>query len=310
MKYARILMAAATELWAMDEMKLAVIIDFLAMQAAGGKLDAAEIEARIGKGREETVARQQGGVGILPLRGVIANRINMTGNISGGGGTSCEQFSAMLQAALRDDQVKAIVLDVDSPGGTVSGTDELSAQIFNARGQKPIVAHVNATAASAAYWIASAADEVVVTPSGAVGSVGVFSVHEDISAALEKAGIKRTLISAGEHKGEGVNFMPLADDTKAHVQQLVDEANSVFIKTLARNRNVSQAAVRDNFGKGRLVSAAAAVDRGMADSVGTLEDTLQRFGASLYGIPAASRKATSAYAPERMKRALALREAR
>jgi signal peptide peptidase SppA len=304
MKYARILLAAASELWAMQPEKLQAMLDLLAMQAAGGKFNAEEIAARIGKGEEQAVAKREGAIGILPLRGVIGNRLNLVGNISGGGGASCEQFGAMLRAAMADDQVKAVVLDVDSPGGTAAGADELSAQIFAARGGKPIVAHVNATAASAAYWIASAADEVVLTPSGSVGSIGVFGVHDDISAALEKAGVKKTLIGEPEFKGEGANFLPLSDAAKEYQRAQVKEVYGTFVAALARNRKATLSAVRENYGQGRMLLAPAALAAGMIDRIGTLDETLRRFGASLEPPPTPGRKAL---APARERRALGLR---
>lgn len=307
MKYLHILAAAAAELWAMHPEKLAAIVDLLAMQAFGGKFSAEEIEARITNQRAHDVAKADGAVAILPLRGVIANRMGMMDDVSGG--TSSERFGAQLQAALADPAIKAIVLDVDSVGGAVSGSTELSAMLYGARGTKPIVAQVNATAASAAYWIASACDEVAVTPSGAVGSIGVLGVHDDLSKAMEKAGVARTLVSAGKYKIEGHPFAPLEDDARAAMQARIDDAYATFVRDVARNRNVTLSAVRDGFGQGRMVDAETAVREGMADRVGTMQDTLQRFGASLYPPVKASPKSVSktrAFALQRERRALDL----
>lgn len=300
MKYAHILAAVTEERWAMREAKLQEILSFLEAQASGIKFSAEEIEARITKTREQEIARADGSVAILPLRGVIANRMSMMGDISGG--TSSEGFGRAFQTALRDSAVKAIVLDVDSPGGAVSGSEELSSMIFAARGQKPIVAHVNANAASAAYWIASAADEMVVTPTGAVGSIGVFGVHDDMSAALEKIGIKKTIIKAGKYKAEGNPFQPLGEDTAARMQARVDAAYDMFVRAVSRNRNVSLATVREGYGQGDMVDAGPAVEQGMADRIGTLEETLQRFGATAIA-PTQKRRS---FAIEREKRALAI----
>jgi ClpP class serine protease len=179
--------------------------------------------------------------------------------------------------------------------------------IHDARGTKPIVAQVNATAASAAYWIASAADETAVTPSARVGSVGVIWSHQDASKAMKKEGVKTTLITAKDspYKSEGHPFGPLGDEAAAHVQREVDEAGARFVKAVARNRNVSQGHVRDNFGKGRMLDADRAVAAGMADHVATMHQTLQRFGAGLY--PSAPAPAgRRAFAAEREKRALQL----
>lgn len=300
MKYAHILMAVTEERWALREDKLQAILDFLAMQASGVKFTAEEVSARISKDEEKAVARQEGAVAILPLRGVIANRMSMMEDVSGG--MSAEGFGRQFQSALRSDGVKAIVIDTDSPGGAVSGSDELSSMVYNARGQKPIIAHVNATAASAAYWIASAADEIVVTPTGSVGSIGVFGVHDDVSAALEKVGIKKTLISAGKLKVSGNRYQPLDEEAHALIQARVDEGYAMFVAAVARNRNVAESVVREGFGQGGMVGATEAVRLGMADRVATLEETLQRFGASQFA-PAAKRRA---FAPERERRALDL----
>lgn len=293
MRYAHILMAVAAEIWALDPHKLDQVVAFLALQAAGEKLPD-DLVARITRQTEQAVSRKDGSVAVLSLRGVIANRMNMMSDISGG--TSSEGFGRMFDAAVADETVKAIILDVDSPGGAVSGTDELSAKIFAARGRKPIVAHVNATAASAAYWIATAADEMVLAPSAEVGSIGVYGVHDDLSAALEKMGVKKTIIAAGEYKAEGNPFGPLSEAAIAHRMERVNAYHDQFIRAVARNRGVTQSAVREGFGKGRMVMAQAAIGAGMADSIATLDETIARF------VAAPKRKLAAA----REKRALAL----
>ncbi|TAM96307.1 MAG: S49 family peptidase [Rhizobiaceae bacterium] len=301
MKYAHILLAVTEERWAIEPTKMQAILDFLADQASGVKYSAEEIEARLTQKAEREVSRQDGQIAILPLRGVIANRMSLMDDFSGG--TSSEGFGKAFQAAMRDDGVKAIVLDVDSPGGAVSGTDELSSMIYQARGQKPIIAQVNARSASAAYWIASAADEMVVTPTGSVGSIGVIGLHEDVSGAMDKLGVKKTIISAGKYKAEGNPYEPLGDDTRARIQSKIDAAYDMFVRAVARNRGVNMSAVRDGFGEGDMVDAEPAVSMGMADRIGTMEDTLNRFGASQYGAPQNKRRA---FAIEREKRALTL----
>lgn len=296
MKYAHILMAVASECWAIDPDKLDQIVAFLALQASGEKLSAEEVEARITRQAERDVQRRSGDVAILPLRGVIANRMNMMSEISGG--TSSESFGKMFDMAVADSGVKAIILDTESPGGVVTGTDELSSKIYDARGKKPIIAHVNGYAASAAYWIATAADEVVMTASAEVGSIGVIGVHDDVSAALEKMGVKKTIFKAGKFKGEGNSFGPLSEEAMAYRQQQADSYYDDFVRAVARNRGVSMSAVRDGFGQGRMVRADAAIAEGMANSIATLDETITRFS----GVAAPRRK----LAAEREKRALTL----
>ncbi|CDP51982.1 Signal peptide peptidase A (SppA), a serine protea se [Devosia sp. DBB001] len=281
MKYAHVLMAVHEELWAMREDKLQAILDFLDAQAEGTKFSSSEIEARIGQRTERQVAQADGDVVVLPLHGVIANRMSMFDDISGG--TSSEAFARSFQMALRSSTAKAIIIDANTPGGAVSGSAELSEMVFKARGTKPIIAHVNATCASAGYWICSAADEIVVTPTGSVGSIGVLAVHTDVSGALEQAGVKKSIIKAGTLKAEGNPYGPLSEDARGRIQASVDAAYDMFVSDVARNRGASVEAVRNGFGRGGMVDAADAVKQGMADRVGTLEETLQRFGVTLYG---------------------------
>jgi capsid assembly protease len=132
-------------------------------------------------------------------------------------------------------------------------------------------------AASAAYWICSAADEIVVTPSGSVGSIGVIAAHEDISKALDKEGIKVTLMGAGKYKTEANPFEPLSDAAKQELQGRLNEFYGMFTKAVGRNRGVGAYAVQNGFGEGRMVSAQQAVKEGMADRVATLDATLARF---------------------------------
>jgi len=181
---------------------------------------------------------------------------------------------------MQDARVKAIIFDVDSPGGSVEGVTELASEIYNARKKKPSIAVANAQAASAAYWLASAAGELVVTPSGQVGSIGVYVAHQDESKALENEGVRITLISAGKYKTEGNPSEPLADEARAAIQSKVDDYYTMFVKGVAQNRGSTQAAVRDGYGQGRMVLASQAVKLNMADRVATLDDVLARYGAS------------------------------
>jgi signal peptide peptidase SppA len=151
---------------------------------------------------------------------------------------------------------------------------ELAEEIRSARGKKPIIAVSNASMASAAYWIGSAASELVVTPSGQVGSIGVFSIHEDHSKQLAEEGVAVTLIRAGKYKTEGNPFEPLSDEARAAVQGEVDRYYSLFTRDVAKGRRVDVEAVRNGFGQGRMVNAQDALKLGMVDRVATLDDVL------------------------------------
>ena len=183
-------------------------------------------------------------------------------------------MARQFRAAMADPDIGRVILDVDSPGGQVGGVEELAREIYQARGQKPVTAIANGLAASAAYWIATAADEFVVTPSGQVGSIGVFGMHQDVSAALEKDGVKVTMVSAGKYKTEGNPFEPLTDEARAAMQGMIDEYYSLFVDAVARNRGVDAAAVRGGFGEGRVVTAQAAVRLGMAARVAPFDEVV------------------------------------
>ena len=277
MKYARILTAFGAEPWAMDPEKLAVVADFLLFKAHGGTVPMDEV-AKISASRSTDIARQEGAVALIPVQGILAPKMDMVMEMSGG--MSYGGIQGALHAALSNDAVKAIVLDIDSPGGSVPGAQELAAEIRSLRGgAKPIVAQVNHTMASAAYWLGSQADEVVVSPSGRAGSIGVYTVHDDISAALAEAGIRRTYISAGENKVEGNESEPLSGSAKAFIEERVKRSYDRFVADVASGRKTSRKDVLENFGQGRMFFAEELVDKGMADTVATLSETLARFGA-------------------------------
>ncbi len=272
--------------WAILPSKLAEIVAVAERHAAGLQLSAEEVAAVKAAARKPD-ARAAGAVAVLPLFGSIFPRANLMTEMSGA--TSAERFGAVFRSALADPSVVALVLDVDSPGGAVQGVPELADLIYGARGQKPIVAVADHLAASAAYWIATAADEVMVTPSGEVGSIGVFAAHEDVSRALDQQGVTVNLISAGKYKTEGSPYAPLGDEARAAIQARVDDYYNAFTKSVARGRGVSVADVRGGFGEGRVVGAAEAVRLGMADKVGTLDDAIVRAARMARSTPAAAR---------------------
>lgn len=280
MKYAHIVNEIFRKPWAILPEKLHVMAELVALRASGEKLTEEEIRMRIGaqsieaaKGRGGT---SYGNVAVLQVYGVISQRMSLMTEISGG--TSAEQITKQLRAALADPNVGSIVLDVDSPGGGVEGVPELASEILDARVKKKIIAVANTLAASAAYWLASCASELVVAPSGQVGSIGVFTAHEDLSQALEKEGVKVSMVSAGKFKTEGNPYEPLSDEGRAALQTKVDAFYEMFIKAVAKGRGVAQADVRGGFGQGRMLLAQDAVKEGMADRVATLDQTLARLG--------------------------------
>lgn len=221
------------------------------------------------------------GIAVLPLYGVVTQRGNMVDDISGPGSTSTQKFTSALRQVLADDTVGQILIDIDSPGGSVYGVAELATEIVKARAQKPVVAVANSLAASAAYWIGCSAGEFYVTPGGEVGSIGVWQAHFDYSKALEEEGVKPTLISAGKFKVEGNPYVPLDPEAQAFMQSRVDDYYNAFIKAVAKGRGVSVADVRDGMGEGRVLGADAALAAKMVDGIATFDDVLAKMQKSV-----------------------------
>jgi len=171
---------------------------------------------------------------------------------------------------------------------------ELAAEVRAARGNgKPIVAVADTLAASAGYWLASQADEVVVTPSGSVGSIGVYAIHQEASRMLDAEGITTTIISAGPHKSEGNEFEPLTDEARDDIQSRVDTSYAQFLADVAAGRRVPVESVERDYGGGRVFPARKAYEAGMVDRVETLAQVVQRLGSA-----AGRRRALSAEAGE------------
>ncbi|MFM2239671.1 MAG: hypothetical protein RJA69_1045 [Pseudomonadota bacterium] len=216
------------------------------------------------------------GIAVLPLYGVVTQRGNMVDDISGPGSTSTQKFTSALRQVLADDTVGQILIDIDSPGGSVYGVAELATEIVKARAQKPVVAVANSLAASAAYWIGCSASEFYVTPGGEVGSIGVWQAHFDYSKALEEEGVKPTLISAGKFKVEGNPYVPLDLEAQAFMQSRVDDYYNAFIKAVAKGRGVTVADVQGGMGEGRVLGADAALAAKMVDGIATFDDVLAK----------------------------------
>lgn len=213
-----------------------------------------------------------GSAAVIPIHGTITPRPSVFADWSGG--TSAEQIGRGVDAAAADPNVTALVLDIDSPGGSVFGLPETAGKIRAARKLKPVHAVANHMAASAAYWLGSQATDLAVTPGGQVGSVGVLWAHTDYSKAEEMAGQKTTYIHAGENKVEGAPEFPLSEGAAAEMQRVVNEYYAMFVADVARGRGVSAVKVEKDFGQGRMRLATEATEYRMADRTATLEQVV------------------------------------
>lgn len=221
-------------------------------------------------------ATRRDDVAILNVAGPLFKRANLFTEFSGA--TSYDILRRDLQAALDDPGIHGILLSVDSPGGEVHGTDELAKAIFAARGVKPIHAYVSGLGASAAYWIASAADRVIVSDAALLGSIGVVMGMTDTSKRDEARGVKafQFVSSQSPDKRPDLN----TDEGRSRIQSTVDALADVFIAAVAKHRAVKPEKVTSEFGRGGVLVGAAAVAVGMADAVGTFESALEALSSS------------------------------
>lgn len=259
--------------WAITPHRLLEIHAIYAAHLRGESIDIAAVEKRLGRplANDHRSYEVRDGVAILPVEGVIAKRMNLFSQISGG--VSTQLLQRELAAALDDRDVHSIILQVDSPGGTVDGTQTLANAVLAARNQKRIVTLASGTMASAAYWIGSAASAAyIVDGTTSVGSIGVVTTHTDVSGAEAARGVKTTEISAGKYKRIASQYGPLSDEGRQSIQDQLDYLYSLFVGAVAQHRNVSEEQVVADMADGRVFVGQRAVDAGLVDGILTLDD--------------------------------------
>ena len=211
------------------------------------------------------------GIYVLPIHGTLVQRTAGLDALSGL--TSYQSIARRLDAALADEAVRGIVLDIDSPGGEAAGVFDLADQIVAARARKPIWAVANDAAFSAAYALASAASRLFLTRTAGVGSIGVIALHVDQSQRDARAGLTYTPIHAGARKNDGSPHAPLSDEARGSIQTEVNRLYELFVLTVADQRGLTADAVRQT--EAALYFGQDALDAGLADRIGTLGDAVR-----------------------------------
>lgn len=219
----------------------------------------------------------QNGVAVIPVDGTLVHKNAALNPVSGMQGY--DGIEAKLAGAMADPEVRGIMLDINSPGGEVSGVKDLATKI--SASTKPVWAHANELAASAAYWLACAADQLIVTETAEVGSVGVLVAHADHSEQMKDDGVKVTLIHSGANKVDGNPYEPLPDGVRDQWQAQIDDLRGMFASAVAAGRGMDVQAVLDT--EARLYRGAAAVSAGLADAVMPFSDALTEFSITLSG---------------------------
>jgi signal peptide peptidase SppA len=279
--------SACSQPWAITPDALRTL---LTIADRGGDIEALQRKAgdRLANTRQVTI--RSNGVAVVPITGTIFRYANLLTDISGA--TSTQVLATDITTALDNPAVRAIVLDINSPGGQAEGIAELARAINAGTARKPITAYIGGTGASAAYWLAAAATEIVVDRTALVGSIGVVAAVRDERQKDERAGVRKAEIVSSASPKKRLD--PFSEEGASEMQKVVDALASVFIVDVAAYRGVGISTVKDNFGQGGVLVGQAAVAAGMVDRLGDLESTIARLGT---GGPSVSRSQASTPAP-------------
>jgi signal peptide peptidase SppA len=259
-----------TSAWAIVPDKLQEIQAIYATHLRGDKIDLAALEARLGRplaNDQQEYTLRDGGVAVLAIDGVISPKANLFTQVSGG--VSAQMTLRQVQSLHADPRVRAAVLDIDSPGGSVFGIPAVAAAIRALGQDKPLVAVSSGTMASAAYWWGSAANAVFVSGlTDHLGSIGVVGTH----SYQPRTGLQTTEITAGRYKRMASPNQPLSEEGRAYLQAQVDEIYRVFVDAVAEHRGVSADEVLQHMADGRTFIGQQALDAGLADGVATVDE--------------------------------------
>lgn len=272
------LLELLTSPWALQPQMLHEMLGVYATHLRGDKIDIAAIEARLQRplaNDQQEYTLREGGIAVLPVEGVLAPKANLFTRVSGG--ASAQMLTRQAESAIADPRVRALVLAIDSPGGSVFGSPEFAQAVFELSQTKPIVAVSDGLLASAAYWIGSAANAVYISgPTVNVGSIGVVATHAYNPRSAEGL----TEITAGRYKRIASENAPLTEEGRAHMQARVDHLYGVFIEAVAKHRGTDAATVIEHMADGRVFIGQQAIDAGLVDGVATVDQIVEQLAAN------------------------------
>ncbi len=264
-----------TSPWAIMPEKLLELQAVYAVHFRGEKIDIAAVEASLGRplsNEQQEYQVRDGGIAVLNIAGVMANKANMFTRVSGG--ASAQMLTQQVSSMRADPRVRGVVLDFDTPGGSVFGIPAMAAEIRALASEKPTVSVSTGMMASAGYWTGSAANAVYISgETDYIGSIGVVATH---SYNPRETGPKTTEITAGKYKRMASDNAPLTQEGKAYIQQQVDQIYGAFVDAVATNRRVSASAVLENMADGRIFIGQQAINAGLVDGIATVETMVER----------------------------------
>ncbi len=255
--------------WMMHTPQMESLYDLIMSENITFEPETVDMEART---QSERDAESDAGISQLTAGGVLI--VELEGTMMRGessfGGASTVQIRRILRNAATDSKVKAVLIEADTPGGTVAGTDELAQEIRNFSAIKPIHTHVGNLLASAGCWACFQTDRVTATRMSEIGSLGTVAVVHDMSGAAEKEGIKVHVVSTGPHKGAFTPGSEVTPEQLADLQATVDKFNTFFKAAVSEGRGMPMDAV-DKLFDGRVHIAGDALKLGLIDGIGSIE---------------------------------------
>jgi protease IV len=215
------------------------------------------------------------GVAIIRINGTIAAGKSSSGFTSAT--TGSESIIDQIDKALKSDDARAIVLRINSPGGSAAGSEEVYAKLMSIRGKKPIIVSMGDVAASGGYYIASAADEIYCNGGTTTGSIGVINSHMDLSGLMKKVGVTSENITSGKYKDMGSPTRPLTADERGLLKKMIDDIYNQFVDAVAKGRNMPRGKVL-KIADGRVFSGRQAKALGLVDEIGGMDKAVEKAG--------------------------------
>jgi signal peptide peptidase SppA len=246
----------------------------MSAKVEGGKVEVTDYVASVSSRNEDREWEQDGSLAIIPVTGSLQKRSRFFNS-----GMTYAKLRAMVNEALEDPGIEAVLLDIDSPGGTADGLTGLSDFLAEAARQKPLYAFADGQACSAAYWIACLAKEIAAPPEGYLGSIGVRTLHIDYSESARQRGVRVTHLAMGEFKTAGNSDEPLSEPARAYIMGHLEGLYNLFVDAVALNRGLDPQTVRDT--QARVYLASEAEQLGLIDLVMSREQFINHIKENL-----------------------------
>lgn len=217
-------------------------------------------------------------VAVIRIEGPITGGASAEGFLDGGGSAASEDLMRQLREARKDPQAKAVLLRINSPGGSTGATQEIAEELDKLRSAgKPIVVSMGDMCASAGYWLASKGNYIFASPATITGSIGVYMDYNNVQDLMDKLGVKNDKIKSGAHKDILSMYRPMTGEERAMIQTMVDDIYTQFVQTVADGRKMDEVKVRE-IADGRILTGKQAQDLGLVDAMGNYYDALNYAG--------------------------------